>query len=86
MFRTLPKESLARHYGGERVPSLSYLASLLIRSQSIVAVARGGAEFGPRALGHRSFLAAAHSQELKDRLNLGERQLRGTKVGDRSRF
>ena len=36
-----------------------------------MAVARGGAEFGPRALGHRSFLAAAHRGELKERLNLG---------------
>ena len=36
-----------------------------------MAVARGGAEFGPRALGHRSFLAAAHRGELKERLKLG---------------
>ena len=50
---------------------LDLLAGLLIRSESIIAVARGAAEFGPRALGHRSFLAATHSVELKERLKLG---------------
>jgi carbamoyltransferase len=29
----------------------------------------GAAEFGPRALGHRSILAAPHSHEMRDRLN-----------------
>ena len=29
----------------------------------------GAAEFGPRALGHRSILAAPHSSEMRDRLN-----------------
>ena len=29
----------------------------------------GASEFGPRALGHRSLLAAPHSPELRDRLN-----------------
>jgi carbamoyltransferase len=29
----------------------------------------GAAEFGPRALGHRSILAAPHSREMRDRLN-----------------
>jgi hypothetical protein len=29
----------------------------------------GAAEFGPRALGHRSLLAAPHSREVRDRLN-----------------
>jgi carbamoyltransferase len=29
----------------------------------------GGVEFGPRALGHRSILAAPHSPETRDRLN-----------------
>ena len=50
---------------------LDLLAGLLIRSESIIAVARGAAEFGPRALGHRSFLAATNSVELKERLKLG---------------
>ena len=65
------QEALATRYAGERISSLQLLAGLLIRSESIVAVARGGAEFGPRALGHRSFLAAAHRGELKERLQLG---------------
>src|SRR5204862_1083772 len=29
----------------------------------------GASEFGPRALGHRSILAAPHSSEIRDRLN-----------------
>ena len=29
----------------------------------------GASEFGPRALGHRSLLAAPHSREMRDRLN-----------------
>ena len=29
----------------------------------------GASEFGPRALGHRSILAAPHSKEMRDRLN-----------------
>jgi carbamoyltransferase len=29
----------------------------------------GAAEFGPRALGHRSILAAPHSRDMRDRLN-----------------
>jgi carbamoyltransferase len=29
----------------------------------------GAAEFGPRALGHRSILAAPHSSDMRDRLN-----------------
>jgi len=61
-------EALAQRYGAQRV-DLDLLAGLLIRSESIIAVARGAAEFGPRALGHRSFLAATHSVELKERLN-----------------
>eukprot|EP00434_Breviolum_minutum_P016580 symbB.v1.2.014617.t2/scaffold1072.1/size139929/4 len=64
----LPREALAQRYGAQRV-DLDLLAGLLIRSESIIAVARGAAEFGPRALGHRSFLAATHSVELKERLN-----------------
>jgi len=35
----------------------------------IVAWMEGASEFGPRALGHRSLLAAPHSHEMRDRLN-----------------
>lgn len=73
-FSPSTQEDLAQRYAGTRIQSMgsfALLAGLLIRSESIVAVARGGAEFGPRALGHRSFLAAAHRGELKERLKLG---------------
>jgi carbamoyltransferase len=35
----------------------------------IVGWMEGAAEFGPRALGHRSILAAPHAAEMRDRLN-----------------
>jgi carbamoyltransferase len=35
----------------------------------IVGWLEGAAEFGPRALGHRSILAAPHSRDVRDRLN-----------------
>jgi carbamoyltransferase len=35
----------------------------------IVGWMEGAAEFGPRALGHRSILAAPHTREMRDRLN-----------------
>jgi carbamoyltransferase len=35
----------------------------------IVGWMEGRAEFGPRALGHRSILAAPHAREMRDRLN-----------------
>jgi carbamoyltransferase len=35
----------------------------------IVGWMEGGAEFGPRALGHRSLLAAPHAASMRDRLN-----------------
>jgi carbamoyltransferase len=35
----------------------------------IVGWMEGGCEFGPRALGHRSILAAPHAIEMRDRLN-----------------
>ncbi len=41
----------------------------LLAADKIVGWMHGGAEFGPRALGHRSILAAPHSVAMKDRLN-----------------
>ena len=35
----------------------------------VVGWIEGASEFGPRALGHRSILAAPHSSEMRDRLN-----------------
>ena len=40
-----------------------------LASGRIVAWMDGASEFGPRALGHRSILAAPHSSEMRDRLN-----------------
>jgi carbamoyltransferase len=41
----------------------------LLAADKVVGWMHGGAEFGPRALGHRSILAAPHSVAMKDRLN-----------------
>jgi carbamoyltransferase len=38
-------------------------------AQRVVAWMDGALEFGPRALGHRSILAAPHAAEMRDRLN-----------------
>jgi carbamoyltransferase len=40
-----------------------------LRAGRIVGWMEGAMEFGPRALGHRSILAAPHRAEMKDRLN-----------------
>jgi carbamoyltransferase len=44
------------------------IAGLLVDGR-IVGWMDGASEFGPRALGHRSILAAPHSVEMRDRLN-----------------
>jgi carbamoyltransferase len=50
-------------------------AALIDRIADLLAAGRivgwmdGASEFGPRALGHRSILAAPHSAEMRDRLN-----------------
>jgi len=41
-----------------------------ISEKNIIAYFEDGHEFGPRALGHRSFLADPRSQEMKDILNI----------------
>lgn len=41
-----------------------------IEQGKVVAIARGRAEFGPRALGARSILADARNEEMQSRLNL----------------
>jgi carbamoyltransferase len=40
-----------------------------LASGKIVGWMDGASEFGPRALGHRSILAAPHTREMRDRLN-----------------
>lgn len=44
-------------------------AARVLAAGRIVAWFQGGSEFGPRALGHRSILAAATDPTMKDRLN-----------------
>ena len=61
----LPEEVLAR---GARRATVDDVARRLVAGQ-IVGVARGRAEFGPRALGHRSLLAAATDRAMLARLN-----------------
>lgn len=41
----------------------------LVRRGAIIGIARGRAELGPRALGHRSIVAAADRPELRERIN-----------------
>ena len=41
----------------------------VLRSRKIVGMANGRAEFGPRALGHRSLLADPRGNDIKDRVN-----------------
>ena len=50
------------------VPLVERVADELA-SGHVVGWMEGAAEFGPRALGHRSILAAPHSTEMRDRLN-----------------
>lgn len=41
----------------------------ILKFQKIVGIANGRAEFGPRALGHRSLLADPRGPEIKDKVN-----------------
>ena len=71
----------ALHYGGRVHFNNAYLGhnipgpyptnSLLdrLRTEQIVGVASGRAEFGPRALGNRSLLADPRGPDIKDRVN-----------------
>ncbi|WP_178106695.1 carbamoyltransferase family protein [Pseudomonas mangiferae] len=70
--------AVACHAGGFRVRDLGagsagYLAERLAAGR-IVGVMRGAAEYGPRALGHRSILADPRPAAMKDRIN---RQVKG---------
>jgi len=40
-----------------------------LHAGNVIGWMEGACEFGPRALGHRSILAAPHSSEIRDRLN-----------------
>ena len=71
---------MPRSWRGQRArtvsPSKSSTTTALIEriaddlaAGRIVGWMDGASEFGPRALGHRSILAAPHSREMRDRLN-----------------
>jgi carbamoyltransferase len=77
-------DETARRRGAHNLTQLGgveYLAELLAGGSAwiqepnrkeatpIIAVVRGRQEFGPRALGHRSLLAAPISSNMRDRLN-----------------
>lgn len=68
--------TLARIAGEDRLPCDTLPDAALIEATvadlargAIVAWMEGRCEFGPRALGHRSLLAAPHDAAMRDRLN-----------------
>jgi carbamoyltransferase len=58
-------------YLGHNIPGVYPVNKLLdhLNTTGIVGVASGRAEFGPRALGHRSLLADPRGTEIKDKVN-----------------
>ena len=58
-------------YLGHNIPGLYPVNKLLdhLNTNGIVGVASGRAEFGPRALGHRSLLADPRGSGIKDKVN-----------------
>jgi carbamoyltransferase len=58
-------------YLGHNIPGIYPVNKLLdhLNTTGIVGVASGRAEFGPRALGHRSLLADPRGSEIKDKVN-----------------
>jgi carbamoyltransferase len=53
----------------ERLPDIASVAAALIAQGRIIGWVQGGAEFGPRALGHRSILADPRTPTSKERLD-----------------
>lgn len=60
-------ETALRRRGG-REATVVEVASLVQRG-AVIGIAQGRAELGPRALGHRSIVAAANRPELRERIN-----------------
>ena len=58
-------------YLGTRIPFAYPVDAIIseLEANKIVGVASGRAEFGPRALGHRSLLADPRGSEIKDQVN-----------------
>ena len=63
---TLEAEGLQRCFDGEDVYET---VAQVLTDGAVVAWYEGGAELGPRALGHRSFLADPRRVDLRERLN-----------------
>lgn len=66
---TLNKNNL-KYTKYEAIDELIVVTARLIASGQIVFWFQGAMEYGPRALGRRSILAAANSEEIKNHLNL----------------
>lgn len=67
-------EAAAANCGHARITGCAGEAGLAVLAERlaagrIIGVMRGAAEFGPRALGHRSILADPRPDDMKDRLN-----------------
>lgn len=66
-------ERLIAHGGYQKVsrgtPAINARAAELLDAGKVVAVMRGRAEFGPRALGNRSILADPRCENMKARIN-----------------
>ena len=58
------------HVRAEKQPDLARWAAEQIAEGKIIGWFRGGSEFGPRALGHRSIICDPRRAEMKDILNL----------------
>ncbi|HEX8795857.1 MAG TPA: carbamoyltransferase C-terminal domain-containing protein [Polyangiaceae bacterium] len=70
--RAIRKARTKATFTERRVSTLAEKSAALlprILRDEIVAVFDGGSEFGPRALGHRSFLASPRKAEMRDRMN-----------------
>jgi carbamoyltransferase len=55
-------------------PDLVRAVAEAIAAQEVIAICRGRAEIGPRALGHRSLLASPRSARMRDHINLNIKQ------------
>ena len=64
-----PRAKTARSSTSSTTPRCIDRVADELAAGRIVGWMDGACEFGPRALGHRSILAAPHSREMRDRLN-----------------
>ncbi|HEY4243198.1 MAG TPA: carbamoyltransferase C-terminal domain-containing protein [Kofleriaceae bacterium] len=60
-------ERTLRERGGRRADVVEI--ARLVRRGAVISIAQGRAELGPRALGHRSIVAAPDRRELRERIN-----------------